>query len=275
MNVKIRRYTIINFIIILFMQKAGITQDMPSPSNQNHFNNFVLTVGGDILHVISSPFHMNQKERLNLIAFTAFTAISVGLLDKPLDKDFIENEDTYLLPAFGLAKVGHSYNYFLIGLPVITLSGGLIYNNSKLLETTRLMVESYFIAGAITHIGKNLFGRARPFTNEGPGQFQWLNFSHHKHSFPSGHTAGAFSIMTVLAKQYNRWQIKIPAYTLALAVAMQRIDSRNHWGADVVVGGAIGYWVGSTLVNRYKKKNQSLSINPYAFVDHVGFVISF
>jgi membrane-associated phospholipid phosphatase len=232
-------------------------------------------MGGDFLHVLSSPFHITQKEGLNLISFTAFTAICVGLLDKPLDKDFIESEDTYLMPAFGLAKFGQSYHYFLIGIPVVTLSGGLIYNDKKLLETTRLMFESYFISGAITQIAKNVFGRARPFTNEGPIQFNWLNFRHDRHSFPSGHTAGAFSVMTVLAKQCNQWHIKIPAYTLALAVAMHRIDSRNHWGADVIVGGAIGYWVGSTLVNRYKKKTQGVSVNPYAFVDRIGLVISF
>ena len=65
-------------------------------------------------------------------------------------------------------------------------------------------------------------------------------------------------MMTVLAKRYDRWWIKFPAYTVAVSVGLQRIDSRNHWGADVVVGGAIGYWVGSTLVNKCHRPSKKL-----------------
>lgn len=82
-------------------------------------------------------------------------------------------------------------------------------------------------------------------------------------------------MMTVLAKQYDSWWVKIPAYTLATSVAIQRMESRNHWGSDVLVGGLIGYWVGGTLVNKHKSKLQMLPFEPYITGNGVGLSINF
>jgi membrane-associated phospholipid phosphatase len=92
---------------------------------------------------------------------------------------------------------------------------------------------------------------------------------------PSGHVSSAFSLVTVLAKQYDSWWIEIPAYTVGVAVAFQRMESRSHWGADVMVGGALGYWVGSTLVNRYKQPSKGSSVNPYMMGNRVGLIVEF
>jgi membrane-associated phospholipid phosphatase len=91
---------------------------------------------------------------------------------------------------------------------------------------------------------------------------------------PSGHVSSAFSIMTVLARQYDSWWIEIPAYAVGVAVAFQRMESRSHWGADVIVGGGIGYWVGSTLVSRYKQPSRS-SISPYFGENRIGLIVEF
>ncbi len=91
---------------------------------------------------------------------------------------------------------------------------------------------------------------------------------------PSGHTSGIFSMMTVIAKQYGQWWIKIPAYTLGLSVALQRIDADQHWTSDVIIGGALGYWIGNTLVNRHKK-SQACSFSPYVSPNRVGVIINF
>jgi membrane-associated phospholipid phosphatase len=82
-------------------------------------------------------------------------------------------------------------------------------------------------------------------------------------------------MMTVIAKQYDRWWIEIPAYMVAASVGLQRVESRNHWGADVLIGGLIGHWVGSTLVNRRKNQSNKISVNPYIFASRIGASISF
>ena len=181
-----------------------------------------------------------------------------------------------------MAKIGKAYDKIspplaLAGLSIPIVTGGLILEDKKLLETSRLMVESFLVSGVITQLGKILFGRTRPYTDEGPTEFApWrITAKTERRSFPSGHTSSAFSVMTFLAKQYDHWWVKVPAYTAAASVALQRIDSRNHWGADVVVGGAVGYWVASTLVNRYPgnsniSRSHRSSISSYVFGNRLG-----
>jgi membrane-associated phospholipid phosphatase len=273
---------ILCIIIMLVLQNAGHAQGLQYPPQPNPHKSFISTVGGDILHVFSSPLRFRQVDGLKFLALTAITTVLVTSLDNRIDEDFNERDDLLVKPAIGLAKIGDAYDevsapFVLAGLTIPILAGGLIFDDQKLLETTRLMAESYFIAGAITYIGKWAFGRYRPYTGQGPTKFEPFKFHTKKdsRSFPSGHATSAFSMMTVLAKQYDQWWIEIPAYIVAVSVALQRIDSRNHWGADVVVGGAIGYWVGSTLVNRYKQQFKKASINPYIFGNRVAFVVSF
>jgi membrane-associated phospholipid phosphatase len=286
------RYAIIFYTIMFSLQNAGHAQGLkypPKPKSPKSSApniggdvlSFAATVGGDVLHVLTSPLRLTQNDGLQLLVFTATTTTFVTFLDKRIDGDFIERDDFHVKPAIALAKIGDGYdefisrNYLRIGLPVTMLAGGLVFKDKKLLLTTRLMVESFFITGKITMIGKGVFGRARPYAGEGPLDFSWFKFNarQERRSLPSGHVSSAFSIMTVLAKQYDSWWIKIPAYTVGVATAFQRMESRNHWGADVILGGAIGYGVGSALVNRYKQPSKSSTVNPYIMGNRVGLII--
>ncbi len=274
----------------LALQNAGHAQGLRYSPKENSIISlgggilsFAATVGGDILYVFSSPLRLSQANGVKLFAFTATTTASVIWMDADVDGDFIERDEFYIKPATGLAKIGDGYDqilsnkYALASLPVAMLAGGLIFKDKKLLLTSRLMVESFFITGEITTIAKGLFGRARPYTGEGSLDFAWFRFNsaQERRSLPSGHVSSAFSILTVLAKQYDSWWIEIPAYTVGVAVACQRMESRSHWGADVMVGGALGYWVGSTLVNRYKQPSKSSSVNPYMMGNRVGLLVEF
>lgn len=271
-----RFYAIILCTIFFSLPNPGRAQGLQYPPKQSPFKSFASTVKGDISHVFSSLVPVKRGGGLKLLGLTAVTAVFVAALDNTIDDNFIERNDFHVIPAVELAKVGEGYNYILAGLPVSMLAGGLLFKDRKLLATTRLMVESYIIASAIAQAAKRVFGRERPFESEGPSEFEWFQFSSSaRHSFPSGHAAGAFAIMTVVAKQYSLWWITIPAYTVALSVAFQRIDSRNHWGSDVFAGGAIGYWVGNTLVNRYKPPTNGPAVSPYILVNRVGAVVSF
>jgi membrane-associated phospholipid phosphatase len=286
-----RFYAAIFCMTMLSLQSAGHAQGLQYSPRQNSLKSFasnvggdiwsfVSTVGGDVLYVFSSPLRLKQENGLKLLALSATTTVFVTTLDNPINGDFNERDDFHVKPAIELAKIGEVYDNVtpkrvLIGLSAPMLAGGLIFKDKKLILTTRLMVESFIIAGKITMIAKGVFGRARPYTGEGPLDFAWLEFNsrQERRSLPSGHVSSAFSIMTVLAKQYDSWWIKIPAYTVGVAVAFQRMESHNHWSADAIVGGAIGYGVGSILVNRYKQPSKSSSVNPYIFGSRVGLIV--
>ena len=62
------------------------------------------------------------------------------------------------------------------------------------------------------------------------------------HSFPSGHTAAAFTGAEFIRKEYGWWW-GIPAYAMATYVGWSRVDAREHYAHDVLAGAAIGILV--------------------------------
>ena len=70
-----------------------------------------------------------------------------------------------------------------------------------------------------------------------------------KASFPSGHTAGAFTFATILSHHYGE-KLGIPAYEAAVYMGYARMDDRAHRLTDVVAGAALGYVVGRTVSRR-------------------------
>ncbi len=66
-------------------------------------------------------------------------------------------------------------------------------------------------------------------------------------SFPSGHASGAFALATVAEKHYG-WKVGLPAYLVASAVGVSRIENDRHHLSDVLAGAALGYVVGRTVV---------------------------
>ena len=67
-------------------------------------------------------------------------------------------------------------------------------------------------------------------------------------SAPSGHTATAFMIATMLYLQYNKrsFWYTIFGYSCATAVGLMRVLNNRHWIFDVIVGASLGiiitYW---------------------------------
>lgn len=59
------------------------------------------------------------------------------------------------------------------------------------------------------------------------------------HSFPSGHTAAAFSGAGYLRVRYG-WRVGLPFELLAATVGFARVQSHDHHWYDVVAGAALG-----------------------------------
>jgi membrane-associated phospholipid phosphatase len=65
-------------------------------------------------------------------------------------------------------------------------------------------------------------------------------------SFPSGHASNAFALAVVAERHYG-WKAGLPAYTLASAVAVSRLQRNKHYLSDVMAGATLGYIVGRTV----------------------------
>ena len=71
-------------------------------------------------------------------------------------------------------------------------------------------------------------------------------------SFPSGHSANAFAMSTVLSRRYGRW-VGIPLCALAATVPVARIHGQHHFFSDVVAGAILGV-VAGLAVDQHEDK---------------------
>jgi membrane-associated phospholipid phosphatase len=72
-------------------------------------------------------------------------------------------------------------------------------------------------------------------------------------SFPSGHTATAFAIGTVLAESgddRHRWLRRVIGYGLGVATGYLRLDHDAHWLSDTVAGAALGVVTAKFVMRR-------------------------
>jgi membrane-associated phospholipid phosphatase len=116
---------------------------------------------------------------------------------------------------------------------------GRLSHNDHERETGVLAGEAAINAFAVDTAMKYAFGRERPNQGQGLG-----NFFQGGVSFPSDHSAAAWSIASVIAHEYPSPLTKIAVYGLATAVSASRVLGKQHFPSDVVVGGAIGWLIG-------------------------------
>jgi hypothetical protein len=111
-------------------------------------------------------------------------------------------------------------------------------------ETALLSGEAAIDSLAVTESLKYTLGRARPFQENGAGDF-WQGGT----SFPSEHSAIAWSIAGILAHEYPGPLTEAFSYGMASLISVSRIKARQHFPSDVLVGSAIG-WLTSEYVYR-------------------------
>lgn len=114
-----------------------------------------------------------------------------------------------------------------------------------------LMLISMLVCSLLNNVMvKNIVKRPRPFTSYStliplippPGQY----------SFPSGHTAAAFSCMTVLFFTHRKYAYA--GILLATIMGFSRIYVGVHYPSDVIAGAVIGIVTACVIGYIYKKR---------------------
>ncbi|MFA7008919.1 MAG: phosphatase PAP2 family protein, partial [Elusimicrobiales bacterium] len=146
-------------------------------------------------------------------------------------------------------KIGNgAYDLALLGG---VAGAGYLFKDDKLKDTAFLAAESFLAANAIGTVLKYSIGRARPYHGD-KRIFAPFSFKNEHASFPSGHTVSAFSIASVFSARYDSLWVGGISYGAASAVAVQRINSNNHWPTDVLFGAFLGTVTGRAVVRFVK-----------------------
>ncbi len=149
-----------------------------------------------------------------------------------------------------------NYIQFVPAVTAFTLKITKIESKNNLLGMTLIYALSGGLTFGIVETTKILTDRERP---DGSAN----------NSFPSGHTATAFSAAEFLHQEfgYHSIWISIGGYTVAAMVGASRIFNDKHWLSDVVAGAGIGilstkavYWLYPYLQEKLYKKNKKWQI---------------
>lgn len=113
------------------------------------------------------------------------------------------------------------------------------------------------LASVVNTWMKKTFGTARPpgvFTQE---EITIIGIAAKKTAFPSGHTATAFALASVLFLVARQRWLQCAVLAAAVLVALSRVFVGVHWPVDLGVGaavGSLGVWIASWQHNRTNKR---------------------
>ena len=141
----------------------------------------------------------------------------------------------------------HSGPILSVGIPTVMGVYALIQKDEPLLKDAIYIGTSVIEAVGLTYGLKYTFDRQRPYEKY-PGLITPID-PEDSPSFPSGHTAAAFSLATSLSITYPKWYVIAPSAVWACGVGLARINQGVHYPSDVLTGAAIG--VGCAFVNVY------------------------
>ncbi len=218
--------------------RTGDYQLAPGEDPQNQLLlPFLRHLGGDQKTFWTSPLRIKKKDLPVLLPFAAFTGgliagdswISRQVPDKPNQLKRSRDVSNYAV-------------YSLVGVAGGSYLLGHLKSNDHLAETGLLSAEAAINSTAVTYAFKAVTQRPRPYQTDGNGTFFQGGYS-----FPSEHAAVAWSAASVFAHEYPGPISKLFAYGLASTVTLTRVTGRQHFSSDVVVGSALGYFLGRQI----------------------------
>ena len=249
------------------------------------------------LTVLSQPLHYDWKDWTVFGGVAAVTTLAFVYDDEIYDfvDGTFENEKwntaSKCTDVFG-------EEYFILPSLALTYTIGAVGEDCRLKNMSLAALQSFVYAEVASAGLKVLSCRLRPsevnsqqsmINSQQPianGQQSMVNgqtwlgpFKSFKStSFPSGHAMRSFALATTVAGFYpeKKW-VGLVSYSLATMTSLGRVVSKEHWASDVIVGAALGYFIGRGVVKFNEKIGNisSVEIQPIATNYGLGVVINF
>jgi membrane-associated phospholipid phosphatase len=125
----------------------------------------------------------------------------------------------------------------VIAEPVGIFIYSMAKKDSVLKKKAFTIAASLVLAELVSGSLKILVHRDRPFVTY-PVITQKTDVG--THSFPSGHTASAFSSATAMSLAFPKWYVIAPSFVWAAGVAYSRMELGVHYPTDVLAGAVTG-----------------------------------
>jgi membrane-associated phospholipid phosphatase len=194
----------------------------------------------DQKQIWSSPSRIRLADANWLVPLGGITA---GLLvtDRQYSASINQNPTTLkhykTVSDYGIAGlIGGGAGLYLLSFPT---------HNERWRETGFLAGEAALNSLVTAEVLKDSLRREHPYQGGGNGAF-----FHGGKSFPSEHAAAAWAIAGVFAHEYPGRIPAFLAYGVASAVSLSRVQARQHFPSDVLVGNVLGYLIAQDVYRR-------------------------
>ena len=231
------------------------------------------------LTVLGQPLHYDWKDWTVFGGVAAATTLALVYDDEIfnyIDKTFTNSQSNTISQYTDI----FGEELFIVPSIAVTYAIGAIDKNQRLKNMSLATLQSFIFAEVASAGIKVMTCRMRPLeVNESMSQ-SWLGpfATFESTSFVSGHATRAFALATTVAGFYpeKKW-LGIVSYSLATATSLGRVISKEHWTSDVIVGAALGYFIGRGVVKFNEKIGNinSVRIEPIATNYGVGIAVRF
>ena len=234
------------------------------------------------LTVLGQPLHYDWKDWSVFGGIATATTLAFVYDDEIfnyIDKTFTNSQSNTI------SQYSDIYGEELFIVPSIALTYGIgaIAKDTRLKNMSLATLQSFIFAEVASAGIKVLTCRERPDANSQQptaNSQSWLGpfATFESTSFVSGHSTRAFALATTVAGFYpeKKW-IGIVSYSLATMTSLGRVISKEHWTSDVIVGAALGYFIGRGVVKFNEKIGNinQVKIEPIATNYGVGIAVRF
>ncbi|MCB9208372.1 MAG: phosphatase PAP2 family protein [Ignavibacteriales bacterium] len=213
---------------------------------------------------LTSPFRWNNNDLITFGGLSVISGLSF-LLDDEVRQISLKNQNEILNR---IEPIGYNYGSPVFAFPtsVLFYLTGVIVEDDWIIDTGLMLTETIFLIGVIQVPIRIIFGRARPYNNEGNLSFKFLKgIGQDRASFISGHAAIAFGVSNILSNQINNPYATVALYALAATTPISRFYADKHWFSDVVIGTALGLVLSNSVINFHndlENSQNTLSIYP-------------
>lgn len=210
------------------------------------------TVGKDTLSIEDKAYKFSAKK---LIVPSVFISYGIVSLTSPKLKELNLSTRHETREHFIAGATIDNYMQYAPAAAVYGLNLAGVKGKHNFKDRTIIYATSQLVSAALVLPTKRFVGEERP---DGSNYL----------SFPSGHTATAFSSAHFMFREYkdtNLW-LSLSGYPVAAATGIYRIFNDKHWVGDVVAGAGIGilstemaYWLFPMTSKWLSPKNEKQS----------------
>lgn len=126
-----------------------------------------------------------------------------------------------------------------------TVAVGLVAGDARILRAGGRITGGLLLTGVAVSLLKPLVGRARPRFSRDSHNFEPFSS---QDSWPSGHTAMAFALVTSVSDEVRFTPVTLALYGAATLTGWSRLNDNLHWTTDVATGALVGI-VSAKLMN--------------------------